>query len=438
MTTPVELLVDAIAVIDDALVDAWIAVAGDSILAVGERHESPPRADIRTTLGGATVLPGFVDIHVHGGGGDSFGADEAANERVAAFHLRHGTTSLLPTLVTAQPSALLQSVEALGRSQETGTRRARMLGAHLEGPFISPRRRGAHDPDLIRPPAAEEFELLCAASDGRVRLVTAAPELPGFSELSQAAARAGVRLAAGHTDASGDQLLEAVSNGVVSLTHTFNAMRPIGHRDPGVVEAITDTDVFCEVICDGIHVHPAMIRMLRLAAGADRVVLVTDASEFAGCSDGDFVSPRRSVEVRDGAVHLAGTQTLAGSTLTMLGAAQNYVAYTGADLPELAAVTSRNAAVLLGEQHRLGLIQPGYAADLVVLDQQLGLPRRHEPGVLGARLHGALGVERAFVGADRRARGGCICSIDERRSCHYPRGPPSHRTGWWSTSVAPS
>jgi N-acetylglucosamine-6-phosphate deacetylase len=371
LTTRVELLVDAVAVIDDALVDAWIAVAGGSILAVGERRETPPRADICTTLGGAMVLPGFIDIHVHGGGGDSFGADQEANERVAAFHLRHGTTALLPTLVTAEPAAMLQAVEAVGCARESGAGRARILGAHLEGPFISPSRRGAHDPALIRPPVAEELERLSAAGDGRVRLVTAAPELAGFPDLAQAAERSGVRVAAGHTDASGEQLLEAVSGGVVSLTHTFNAMRTITQRDPGAVQAIADTDVFCEVICDGIHVHPAMIRMLRSLAGPDRVVLVTDASQFAGRPDGDYITPRRSVGVHDGAVRLAGTETLAGSTLTMLAAAKNYLAYTGVSLTELAAATSRNAARLLGEQDRLGRIQPRYASDLVVLDEQL-------------------------------------------------------------------
>ncbi len=371
LTTPVELLVDAVVVVDDAAMEGWVAVAGDFILAVGARHEPPPRADRRTSLGGASVLPGFIDIHVHGGDGDSFGADEPANERVAAFHLRHGTTALLPTLVTAAPAAMLQGVEALGCVPESAAGRARILGVHLEGPFISRERRGAHDSAQIRSPGWDELERLCQAGDRRVRLVTTAPELPGFAELADAASRGGALLAAGHTNASGEQLLAAISGGVVSLTHTFNAMRTIDQRDPAVIEAITDTEVFCEVISDGIHVHPAMIRMLRSLAGPERVVLVTDASEFAGQPDGDYVTPRRSVAVADGAVRLTGTQTLAGSTLTLLAAARNYASYTGAGLPELAAVTSQNAARLLGEQDRLGRLQPGFAADLVVLDDRL-------------------------------------------------------------------
>jgi N-acetylglucosamine-6-phosphate deacetylase len=242
---------------------------------------------------------------------------------------------------------------------------------HLEGPFLSPDRRGAHDPALLLPPAADDFALLDTAAEGRLRLVTAAPELPGYADMARAAAEAGVRLAAGHTDATGAQLRAAIAGGVGSLTHTFNAMRPIGQREPGVVEAIVDTGVSCELICDGIHVHPATVRMLRALAGRDRIVLVTDASEWAGRPDGTYESPRRRVEIRDGAVRVAGTDTLAGSTATMLAVARNYIAFTGAGLPELAAVTSGNAARLLGEDSRLGAIRPGYAADLVVLGDSL-------------------------------------------------------------------
>jgi N-acetylglucosamine-6-phosphate deacetylase len=370
----VELLVDAVAVVDDELVpDAWVAIADGHIQAVGAGRSRPPEADVRTSVHGATVLPGFIDIHVHGGGGSAFGADEDANQRAAGFHLLNGTTALLPTLATTTMPMLLSGAGTLGGNPEVRPGQARVLGLHLEGPFISPDRRGAHDPTLIRPPDAADLALLCAAGHDRVRLLTAAPERTGFAGLAQAAADAGVRLAAGHTDATGRQLRAAIAGGVGSLTHTFNAMRPIAQRDPGVIEAIADTSVFCELICDGIHVHPALIRTLRTLAGRDRVVLVTDASAWAGSPDGDYQAANRRVEVRAGAVRLAGTDVLAGSALTMLAAARNYVRFTGADLPELAAVTSGNAARLLGEQDRLGRIRPGYAADLVVLDDRLGL-----------------------------------------------------------------
>jgi len=368
----VELLVDAVAVIDDELVpDAWVAIAGGRIHAVGTGRSRPPEADVRISLHGATVLPGFIDVHVHGGGGSAFGADEDANRRAAGFHLLNGTTALLPTLATMTMPMLLRGLGTLSLNPEVTPGQARLLGLHLEGPFISPDRRGAHDPTLIRPPDAADLALLCAAGHDRIRLLTAAPERAGFAGLAQAAADAGVRLAAGHTDATGQQLRAAIAGGVGSLTHTFNAMRPISQRDPGVIEAIGDTGVFCELICDGIHVHPALIRTLRKLAGRDRVVLVTDASAWAGSQDGEYQAPNRRVEVRSGAVRLAGTDVLAGSALTMLAAARNYVSFTGADLPELAAVTSGNAARLLGQQGRLGHIRPGYAADLVVLDDRL-------------------------------------------------------------------
>jgi len=394
MTTQVELLVDAVAVIDNELVpDAWIAVADGHIHAVGVGRGGRPPADVHTSLHGATVLPGFIDVHLHGGGGHAFGADQDASRQAARFHLLNGTTALLPTLATTTMPSLLRAVGELGRRPELEPGRARLLGLHLEGPFISPDRRGAHDPTLIRPPDAADLMSVCEAGLGRVRLLTAAPERPGFAELAKAAADAGVRLAAGHTDATGAELRAAIDAGVGSLTHTFNAMRPIAQRDPGVVEAIVDTAAFCELICDGIHVHPALVRALRLLAGPDRVVLVTDASARAGCADGDYQTPQRRVEVRGGAVRLAGTDTLAGSTLTILAAARNYAAYTGARLPELAAVTSGNAARLLGEQHRLGRIQPGYAADLVVVDDRMDCLGVMSAGVWarapGARAPGA-------------------------------------------------
>jgi N-acetylglucosamine-6-phosphate deacetylase len=372
MTTGVELLVDAITVVDDELVrDAWIAIADGHIQSIGVGRDQPPAADRSTSLRGATVLPGFIDVHVHGGAGEAFGSDADANERAAGFHLANGTTALLPTLATTTMPQLLQAAGTLGRGDETEPNRPRLLGLHLEGPFISPERKGAHDPALIRPPAGADLTLICEQAHGRVRLVTAAPERAGFADLARTAADTGVRLSAGHTDATGAQLRAAFEAGVESLTHTFNAMRPITARDPGVIAAIVDTTLFCELICDGIHVDPAMVRLLRAAAGRDRVVLVTDASAWAGRPDGDYRTPQRAVEVRSGAVRLAGTDTLAGSTLTMLAAARNYRAFTGADWPELAAVTSGNAARLLGEQHRLGRIRPGYAADLVVLDDRL-------------------------------------------------------------------
>jgi N-acetylglucosamine-6-phosphate deacetylase len=260
-------------------------------------------------------------------------------------------------------------VSVLGSLPEAQDGGGRLLGVHLEGPFISAHRRGAHDKIAIRDPDPAELRRLIEAGAGRIRLVTAAPELDRFAELADVAAANSVRLSAGHTDAPGDELLAAVRRGVRSLTHTFNGMRPCLHRDPGPLRVIADSTVVCELICDGIHVHPAFVRLLHRLAGPRRVVLVTDAVAFAGLPDGEHRSDGRLVHVRDRQVVVAGTSTLAGSTLTMAAAVKNYWQMTGADLGGLAAVSSGNAARMLGEDHRIAAIAPGRAADLVVLNE---------------------------------------------------------------------
>ena len=364
-----ELISEAQVVTDGDLVgDGWVLVEDGVIVDVGASDRRPPVAASRTSASGTYVLPGFIDIHVHGGGGGSFGSDLASAEQAARFHAANGTTSLLAGISTSPPSFLLEQVRRLAACGEELGAACRLLGIHLEGPFISTIRRGAQDPQSIRPPDPQELSALLRAAPGRVRLMTAAPELPGYYEIARVAQNAGVVVAAGHTDADGAQLREAVQAGARNLTHTFNGMRPILHRSPGAMEAIVDTSVFCELICDGVHVHPTFVRMLRSLVGPHRLILITDAAPWAGAPDGEYKSGSRSVEVRDGAVFLRGTDTLDGSTLTMAEAARRYVKFTGADVVELAAVTATNAARLLGEDHRLGRIRAGYQADLVFLD----------------------------------------------------------------------
>src|SRR5579875_1360159 len=302
----------------EVLPDAWVLVEEGRIADLGGSDRPPPRAAPSVSVRGAAVLPGFVDVHVHGGGGHSFGGDPATTEAVRRFHARGGTTSLLAGLVTSPVGEQLEQVRRLAPCAEEADGGARLLGIHLEGPFISGIRKGAHDPALIRPPDVAELAALCEAAAGRLRLLTAAPELDGFPALAAAAEAAGAR----------------------SLTHTFNGMRPVTHRDPGVLEPIVDSDVFCELICDGVHVHPTFVRMLRRLAGQDRLILVTDALAWAGLPEGEYRWGNRRVEVRDGGVRLFGTDTLAGSTLTMGEALARYARWTGAGLVELARVSS--------------------------------------------------------------------------------------------------
>jgi N-acetylglucosamine-6-phosphate deacetylase len=367
-----ELISDAHVVTGGEVVrDGWVLVEDGLIREVGDGGRKPPPTDVNTTASGAYVLPGFIDIHVHGGGGGSFGADRASTERAVQFHLWEGTTSLVAGISTCPPSTLVEIVVQLGAIPEELSSGSRLLGIHLEGPFISTVRKGAQDPNLIRPPDARELMTLLDTAPGRIRLMTAAPELPGFYEVARVAHGAGVVVAAGHTDADGPQLRSAIGAGARTLTHTFNGMRPVLHRSPGPMEAIVDTGVFCELICDGVHVHPTFVRMLRRLVGTDRLVLITDAAKWAGAPRGEYQTNTRVVDVRDGAVFLRGTDTLSGSTLTLGEAARRYVEFTGADFVELAAVTATNAARVLGEDHRLGRIQPGHKADLVLLDPEV-------------------------------------------------------------------
>ncbi|HEY1639425.1 MAG TPA: N-acetylglucosamine-6-phosphate deacetylase [Streptosporangiaceae bacterium] len=369
MSPAAELITDADVVTDDQVLhDGWVLVEDGLITDLGGAGRPPPRGAARTSVPGAAVLPGYVDIHVHGGGGHSFGGDPAATEAVARFHARAGTTALLAGLATSSPAEQLDQVRRLRPCAEDIAGGSRLLGIHLEGPFISPVRKGAHDPGLIRPPDPAELAALGEASGGRLRLLTAAPELAGFGELAAAAGAAGVLVTAGHTDARGPDFLRAIAAGTRSLTHTFNGMRPVTHRDPGVLEPIVDSDVFCELICDGVHVSPVFVRLLRQLAGRDRLILITDAVAWAGLPEGEYRSGSRHVEIRDRGVRLAGTGTLAGSTLTMGEAVARYARYTGAGLAELARVASTNAARLLGEDHRIGRIRAGHHADLVVVD----------------------------------------------------------------------
>lgn len=366
-----ELICDAHVVTGGTLVhDSWVVIEDGAIAEVGTQGQRPPSADKRTSVEGAFVLPGFIDTHVHGGGGGSFGPDAGSVRRALEFHLQGGTTSLLGGISTCPPPTLLEAVRQLAKVSPEPGRQSRLLGAHLEGPFISVVRKGAHNPELIRSPDPAELTTVLDAAPGLVRLMTAAPELAGFTDIARVARDAGVVVAAGHSDADGGQYVAAIEAGVKSLTHTFNGMRPISHRAPGPMEPIVDTEVFCELICDGVHVGPVFVRMLRRLVGRERLVLITDAIQWAGTPDGQYGSDTRQVDVRDGAVFLRGTDTLSGSMLTMAEAARRYVRFTGADFVELAAVSATNAARVLGEDRVIGRVGAGLQADLVFLDAE--------------------------------------------------------------------
>lgn len=348
----------------DGIVDGWLETAGATITAVGPGE--PPRPADRD-VAGQWVVPGFVDIHVHGGAGADFttGSSEQAR-RIVALHRRHGTTTMLASLVTADVETMAASIDALAGLVDEGE----LAGIHLEGPFLAPTRRGAHDAGLLRVPEPDVVDRLVSAGPTRVRMVTLAPEQPAAIDAVRRLVDFGVVVAVGHTDATYDQTRAAIDAGAAVGTHLFNAMRPVLHREPGPVPALLEDDrVTVELICDGVHLHPATIRWVLRTASARRVALVTDAMAAAGAGDGDYLLGHLTVRVRDG-VARQPDGTIAGSTLTM-DRAFRCVVDAGASVEEAVTMASTTPAEALGLADEIGSITVGRAADLVVLDRTL-------------------------------------------------------------------
>jgi N-acetylglucosamine-6-phosphate deacetylase len=363
---------DAVVTSTGVLRPGWLDTAGGRVVALGA---GPPPRSADVALGAATVVPGFVDIHVHGGGGGAFpDATAEATRRTVELHARHGTTTMVASLVSAAPGELVRQIGVLAEQVREG----RIAGIHLEGPWLAPSRRGAHEPSALRPPDPGEVERLLAAGGGTIRMVTLAPELEGAQDAVRRVVAGGAVAAVGHTDATYEQTRAAIHAGATVATHLFNAMRPVHHREPGPVLALLeDPRVTVELIGDGVHLHPALARHVWATAGTDRVALVTDAMAAAGMSDGSYRLGTLPVDVTGGVARLAGTDTIAGSTATMDQLFRFAVRHNGPDRDAalVAAVrqTSVNPARALGLDE-LGLagggLARGAAADLLVLDER--------------------------------------------------------------------
>jgi N-acetylglucosamine-6-phosphate deacetylase len=387
----------AVATPDQLLAPAWIAIDGDVVSAVGSGD--PPPAHVTVALGYRTLAPGYVDLHVHGGGGvqvNGASAEQVAERvvRIAAFHARHGSTSIVPTVAADTPERTAATVAGTAVAMRRGHPRpdgARVAGAHLEGPWLSPVRAGAQDRDALHHPEPGELHALLAAGDGAVQLVTLAPELPGALDAVSRLGAAGVVVSVGHTDADYATTRAAFDHGARHVTHLFNAMPPLHHRAPGPVgAALTTTGVSCELVADGYHVAPAVLAMA--AAASTGVVLVTDATAGAGAPDGEYPLGSGRVDVRDGRATLPGApHLLAGSTLTMDRAVRTMVGVVGLPLSSALAAASTRPAAVLGLPCAAGLA-PGAPADVVVLDADLSVAATlvaghpvHDPhGVLAA------------------------------------------------------
>lgn len=349
-----------------------VVIEGDRIIAVG-RDIDLATTTAQVDLEGDFLLPGFLDTQVNGGGGLLFN-DAPTVETIAtigAAHRRYGVTGFLPTLISDDLAKVVCAIEAVDQAIETGV--PGVLGIHIEGPFLSERRKGVHDASKFRTLDEAALTLLTSSRRGRT-LVTLAPETT-TPEMIGRLAGAGVTVAAGHTNATYERLIEALSAGVTGFTHLFNAMSPLANREPGAVGAALDhQDSWCGVIIDGRHIHPAALRIAFRAKRHDRFMLVTDAMPSVGMVDKNVTIQGRPIRVVNG-VCVDENGTLAGSDLDMASAVRNAVELTGLDLADAAAMASTNPAAFLGLGKELGRIAPGYRANLTLLDRGLKATR---------------------------------------------------------------
>jgi N-acetylglucosamine-6-phosphate deacetylase len=366
----------------DHAVEHPVVVIEDGVVAdVFSRSHAELPEGRHVELPESILIPALFDVHIHGSGGhDVMEASESALSHIGAFLARRGVGAYCATTVTAPLDSLLHSLEGIAKLIQLPLDGARPVGIHLEGPFLSPHKRGAHVESQLLTPSIALFDRMWEASEGNIRVMTIAPELPNAEETIAHATQLGVRVSLGHSNADGNAARAGVMAGAVTATHTFNAMRQFDHRDPGLLgEVLGNDQLFAEIICDGLHVDPAVVRIFWKTKGVNRALLVTDAMAGAGMPDGPYRLGEMEVRVKNGRC-VIGEDTLAGSTLTLDRALRNFCQFTGASLAEAAHLATRNPARMTGFDAEIGSIAPGRSADIAVLSM------RNE--IIGAILHG--------------------------------------------------
>ena len=360
---------------DGVLSNGALTIDDSGMIAEVTETRTSTRQSADIDAPGFLVLPGFVDVHVHGGGGADFmhGTPDAVRQ-IARTHAQYGTTSLLATTLTASRDATDTAIKAVLTVSEAGQEQdeARVLGIHLEGPYICAAKRGAQPAEFVRPPDAEEFVHWISLSGGSIRKITLAPEVEGAEEVIKLARSKNITVSLGHTNATAAEVETAIGWGVTSATHVFNAMTGLHHREPGAVgAALARPEIVCEVIADGIHLAPLIVRLIVAAKGPSGAVLITDAIEGTAMPDGEYALGGQAVLVQNGTAAFADG-TLAGSVLTMNIAFMNLRRFASVTLPEAVRMSSGNALRQMGLDREHGAIAPGLTADLVILHPETG------------------------------------------------------------------
>lgn len=344
-------------------------VIEDGKISVIEPDSSAVPADSVIDARGMWVAPGLIDVHVHGGSGhDTMDATPEAIHGMARFFAEHGVTSYYPTTMTAPADAIIAAIENVARCPQP-LDGAQHLGVHVEGPYINTAFPGAQPASDIRLPDPAEYQRWLES--GIVRLITVAPEVEGAAELIELGVSQGIEFAAGHTGASYEEILEAADHGLRQATHTFNAMLGLHHRSPGTLGgALTDDRIYAQLIGDGIHVHPAMVKLLARAKGAKRTILITDSMRAAGLQDGLYDLGAQPITVKDGIARTV-SGALAGSTATLDAVLRNVINFAGISLPEALIMGTATPAEAMGLAGRKGTLKPGADADVILLDEDL-------------------------------------------------------------------
>ncbi|HXK34015.1 MAG TPA: N-acetylglucosamine-6-phosphate deacetylase [Dehalococcoidia bacterium] len=366
-------IINALVVLPDGMVPGGVLLDGDSIAALLPESQRPPDDAQIVDAGRRYLAPGFIDVHVHGGGGFRLMSDDPGQvPAYARWVARYGVTSFLVSTAGPDHASIVRRLRTVAPAIAPVEGGARPLGFHLEGPYINPARTGAFPPAWLRDPDVREYRELHDAAGGAIRQMTLAPELPGADALIDAVIASGAVAAIGHTDATYDEAMRAIDRGVTHATHVFNAMRPFSHRDPGVIAAVMTSDaVTAELIGDGAHVGFPAAELLVRAKGAGNVVLITDGMPLAGTPDGEGEWEGQRIRVEAGKAVRLADGTIVGGVITLDQAVRNAVQHLGVPLHDAVAMASANPARAIGLAGRYGAIAPGGAADLVLLDDRL-------------------------------------------------------------------